>query len=224
MLGRNHGMLGVAAYGASVWYGEHVMHLPALAWKDAVMGVVVAAGTALAPDLDERQSLGGRCNPISDLPIFGGHRTRTHTLAMAALVVLVTLLCERSATATAVLVGFMACTGGSVLSATARKAGALASVPLGAAAGYLAYRYVGAGWWLTAAVALPYLSHLVADWLTRGGVPLLMPFTKHKFSLSLMRTGHLAERLLFTPLILVVAIGASWIAFAPTMQPLMSAR
>ena len=123
MLGYNHGMLGVAAFGACTWYAEHVVHLPALRTGDLAMGVVVAAGAALAPDLDEHESLAGRANPTSDLPIFGGHRTRTHTLMTAALVVLATLACERDRTATAALVGFFARTGGSVLFATARHWG-----------------------------------------------------------------------------------------------------
>ena len=223
MLGYNHGMLGVAAFGASTWYAEHVVHLPALGIGDLAMGVVVAAGSALAPDLDEHESLAGRANPISDLPIFGGHRTRTHTLMTAALVVAVTLLCERDRTATAALVGFFACTGGSVLFATARHWGALVSVPFGLLAGYLSYHYLSAGWWLIAAVALPYLSHLLADSLTVGGVPLLMPFTRRRFSLGLMKTGHLVERAFFTPLIMAAAVVASWVVFRPALQGLTHA-
>ena len=224
MLGYNHGMLGVAAFGASTWYAEHVIHLPALGIGDLAMGVVVAAGSALAPDLDEHESLAGRANPISDLPIFGGHRTRTHTLMTAALVVLVTLLCERDRTATAALVGFFACTGGSVLFATARRGGALVSVPFGVLAGYLSYHYLGAGWWLIAAVAVPYLSHLLADSLTVGGVPLLMPFTRRRFSVGLMKTGHLAERVVFTPLIMVGAVAACWVACEPAIQQVGHSR
>ena len=218
MLGYNHGMLGAAAFGASTWYAEHVVHLPAVGTGDLAMGVVVAAGSALAPDLDEHGSLAGRANPISALPIFGGHRTRTHTLMTAVLVVLVTLLCERDRAATAALVGFFACTGGSVLFATARRGGALVSVPFGVLAGCLSYRYLSAGWWLTAAVAWPYLSHLLADSLTVGGVPLLMPFTRHRFSLGLMKTGHLLERVVVTPLILAAAVAGCWVAFEPGTQ------
>ena len=60
------------------------------------------------------------------------------------------LLCQRDRTAMAVLVGFMACTGSSSLLATVRRAGCFLSVPLGALAGYVSYRYLSAGWWLTA--------------------------------------------------------------------------
>lgn len=222
MLGRNHGMLGVASFGASVWYCEHIMHLGALPLADLSMGLVVAAGAALAPDLDEHESLGGRANPISDLPLFGGHRTRTHTFLAAVVVVVAALACERDRTAMAVFVGFMACTGSSVLFATVRRAGCFLSVPLGALAGYLSYRYMSPGWWLTAAVALPYLSHLGADALTVGGVPLLMPFSKHRFTLGLMKTGHLLERAVFTPLIVLAAGVASWFAFAPSLDHLRS--
>ena len=222
MLGRNHGMLGVAGFGASVWYGEHSLHLHALGLPDLAMGMAVAAGAALAPDLDEHQSLGGRANPISDLPIFGGHRTRTHTLLAAAVVLGLALLCQHVRTAMAVFVGFMACTGSSVLLATVRRAGCFLSVPLGALAGYVSYKYLSAGWWLTAAVALPYLSHLAADAITVGGAPMLMPFSKHRFSLGLMRTGHVMERIVCTPLISISAGAVAWVVLAPDLHGLSS--
>jgi membrane-bound metal-dependent hydrolase YbcI (DUF457 family) len=214
-------MLGIAAFGLSVWYGEHCLHDPLLTGAQVAMGVVVAAGAALAPDLDESRSLGGRANPVSELPVFGGHRTRTHTLLAAALVTAVTLLCERGILATAVLVGFFACMGSAVVSRSMRQAGAFLSVPFGIAAGYLSYHFVHAGWWLTAAIALPYLSHLMADSLTKGGVPWLMPLTKKDFTLGLMKTGHFLEHMFFTPLFVVAAAVASWVAFRPTVQVLV---
>lgn len=130
VLGRNHGLLGVAGFSASVWYCEHIMHLRVLPLADLSMGLVVAAGAALAPDLDEHESLGGRANPISDLPLFGGHRTRAHTVLAVVVVVVAALACQRDRTAMAVFVGFMACTGSSVLFATVRRAGCILSVPL----------------------------------------------------------------------------------------------
>ena len=94
------------------------------------------------------------------------------------------------------------------------------SVPFAVLAGYLSYHYLSAGWWLVAAVALPYLSHLLADSLTHGGVPLLMPFTRRRFTLGLMKTGHLLEHLAFTPLIFMAVVVACWVAFRPTLQGL----
>lgn len=38
-----------------------------------------------------------------------------------------------------------------------------------------------------------YASHLLADMLTRSGVPLVYPLTDYRYSLRLMRTGGLAE-------------------------------
>lgn len=221
MLGRTHGTLGIAAFGLSVYYGEHAQHLHLLSGPQAAMGVVVAAGTALAPDLDEHRSLGGQANPVSLLPVFGGHRTRTHTLLAVVVVTGATLLCERDVLATAVVVGFMACMGGAVVSSRVRHAGAFLSVPFGALAAYMSFRYVHAGWWLTAAVALPYLSHLVADTLTKGGVPWLMPFTKRDFTLGLMKTGHYLEHMFFTPFFGLLAAISCWVAFRPTMQVLL---
>jgi membrane-bound metal-dependent hydrolase YbcI (DUF457 family) len=216
MLGRNHGAIGVAAFCGSALYGEHVLHLTTLTVGQAALGVLVAAGTALAPDLDETESLGGRANPISHLPLFGGHRTRTHTLLAAALVLAATLLCERDVLATAILVGFMATMGGSVFSGRLRYNGAMLSVPFGLLAGFLSYRYVHAGWWLVAAVGPAYLSHLAADSLTKGGVPLLIPLSHHRYTIGLMRTGHLAERILTVPIAAGTAV-LSWVALRPSV-------
>lgn len=42
------------------------------------------------------------------------------------------------------------------------------------------------------------LSHLVADYPTDGGVPLLYPLTRRRFGLRLIRSGSLPEKLLMT--------------------------
>jgi membrane-bound metal-dependent hydrolase YbcI (DUF457 family) len=71
-------------------------------------------------------------------------------------------------------------------------------------------------------VALPYLSHLAADAITVGGVPLLMPFSKHRFSLGLMKTGHAMERLVCTPLISLSAGAVAWVVLEPDLHGLSS--
>jgi hypothetical protein len=94
MLGRNHTAVGVAAFAGAVWVGGHLLGFPAIDAQQAVAGTVVSAGAALAPDLDEAHSSAGRSNPISHLPIFGGHRGRTHCVLAVAAVTVTVLVCQ----------------------------------------------------------------------------------------------------------------------------------
>lgn len=56
-----------------------------------------------------------------------------------------------------------------------------------------------------APLVVGYLSHLAADALTPGGVPLLWPYRKH-FKLGLFRTGSATEYLFTT----LMAVGVVW--------------
>jgi inner membrane protein len=81
----------------------------------------------------------------------------------------------------------------------------------------LAQWNLGASWGLAAAgVGVGYLSHLLGDFATHGGVPWLWPF-KQRFSLPLtFKTGGVFERVLFFAL----GLGAAYLLikrFAPWM-------
>lgn len=219
MLGRKHGGPGIAAFGPSVFYREHVQHLHLLSGPQTAMGVVVAAGTALAPDLNENRSLGGRANPVWLLPVFGGHRTRTHILLAAVAVTAVTLLCERDVLAPAVVVGFMACMGSAVASVPVPPH---RSVPLRSVRGArgvpvlpLRPRRLVAHRRRPAPPASRTSSPTPPP---REGCRWLMPFTKRDFILGLMKTGHFLEQMFFTPLFVVLAAIACWAAFRPTVR------
>lgn len=41
------------------------------------------------------------------------------------------------------------------------------------------------------------ISHVLLDWLTKGGVPILLPFTKSKYSLLKMKSGRFGEKMVF---------------------------
>ena len=219
MLGRNHGAGGVIAWGAGLWVGTTALAEPHLPVLPIAIGTLVAAGSALAPDLDESHSLPSQSNPIAKLPIFGGHRTRTHTVLAVVLVALAAVWCSHSAEASGVLAGFMASMGAAWALARQRHVGLLTGIGAGCAIGWVTATYVQPGWWLVAATALPYLSHLLGDWLTPGGVPLLMPATRHKWSAGLFRTGGAVELLVMTPLLLIAAIGAMWVGVQAAMLP-----
>lgn len=63
--------------------------------------------------------------------------------------------------------------------------------------------------WLVPAIALGYLSHLILDLLTPGGVPLLWPMRK-TISLPLARTGSFIERVVIFPALAVFAGIVFW--------------
>lgn len=48
------------------------------------------------------------------------------------------------------------------------------------------------------------LSHIFLDMLTKGGVPLLYPFSKKKIALTKMKTGSIWETMVFVVLILTL--------------------
>ncbi len=183
------------------------------------MGMAVAAGAALAPDLDEHQSLGGRGQPHLGPAHVWWPPDPDPTLLAAAVVLGLALLCQRDRTAMAVFVGFMARTGGSVALATVRRAGCFLSVPLGALAGYVSHSYLSAGWWTDRGGGPPVLEPPDGGRRNCRRSPLLMPFTKHRFSLGLIKTWHLTERVIFTPLILATLSVATWGALGPSTGP-----
>lgn len=204
MLGRTHTAFGLAAYGGALIAAEHLgvhVTVPQLA-----AGTVVAAGSALAPDLDEAGSTPGRALPLSHLPIFGGHRTRTHTIAAVVTIGLAAVICSHWVDATAALSALMATMGATWASSFVRRHGALVALAAGSVLGVVVAKVVGDGAWLVLAVPLPYLSHLLGDAMTPGGVPLFMPGLDCKWSLNLFRTGKTAERALISPLVTVLAI------------------
>jgi len=63
---------------------------------------------------------------------------------------------------------------------------------------------------LAAAFAAGYLSHLLADCLTKGGVPLFWP-APVRFGLKLIRTGSIAEWALLV--VTLYALGTGWEEF-----------
>lgn len=219
MLGRNHGSIGLATYG--VVLAVAAAHgAPPLSLPQEVVGGLTAVGASLAPDLDEDESTPGRAVPISAvLPIFGGHRTRTHTLAAVVLVAILAWVdvALHYRMVTAVTVGVACAMGAAWAFSGVRQAGVVGGVLVGVAAGWVDYHWVTTGWWLLAALPLPYLSHLLADAMTKGGVPFLMPMSDRRFALGLFRVGHWFEKVVVTPLATLAAALAVWMAVRPSL-------
>lgn len=211
LIGTNHAGVGLAAFAGAVWAGTHYGHLGALSPAEAGMGLLVAAGAALAPDLDEKHSISGHANPISRLPIFGGHRQRTHCLLAVVLVAGITAACDLNHIAAGVLVGIMSIGGAAVLSRAYGRLGAFGSCMVGLGAAYATYRWVPLGWWLYAAIVAPYFSHLIAD--QPWQLPLFLPFSKRRSKFALWRVGSEFERVIVRTVVWVGAVVSLYEAF-----------
>lgn len=64
--------------------------------------------------------------------------------------------------------------------------------------------------WFTAAVGAGTVLHLVADLLTKGGLPVLWPW-QHRFALGWFRTGHVVERMVVAPVLVFATCWAVWV-------------
>ena len=194
-----------AICGAAGWLAVAPAVAPAMTSTELATSTVVAAGAALAPDIDHPGSTVSRSfGPVSRLAstgvsaAAGGHRMLTHSLAFVALV-------------GAVAWGSTAWWGASA-------AALWASIPVAVAIPLLARRLpvfissstgamiaVALWWaihnevlaydsWLVPALTVGVLLHTVpGDLLTPSGVPLLAPFSRRRFAIPLFRTGSPAE-------------------------------
>lgn len=66
-------------------------------------------------------------------------------------------------------------------------------------------------------VAFGYLIHLAGDLLTVEGIPLLSPFSKHKVSLNLFRTGAAME-FAFSGVLLIYAVVHGWVLLPDSVK------
>lgn len=198
MLGVSHaatGLLVGAVLGAAV--GAHPV--------DVVVCAAVGAGAALLPDLDEPGSTVGRSlgavtrgvsgvlrsvssrvyratatsYELGDSRSDGGHRYLTHTvpavLGFGAVAWGVAVL---GWVGLGVVVFAMAALGlGCVAREFGRKAVQAAGLAAAAVAGAAVVLGSVPGWLVACVVSVGALTHVLGDWLTRSGVPLLWPLT-----------------------------------------------
>ena len=208
MLGRNH-----AVYAAAAWMGAYPMVAERVGIVDAsdpvilITTTIVAAGAGVLPDLDHPDSrVSNVYGPLSWImskvinSASGGHRVGTHTLLCAVLVGLATwsvrLWPEPYGAATAaVACGFCATIGLALVGPSlGLRMPAVADLALGAAVGlfvWFQYDKLVGGLWVLAAGGV--IVHVLCDAVTKGGVPLLLPFTRRHFKLGLFRVGGTGE-------------------------------
>lgn len=226
MNGANHAMSGLAAYGAALIVGSTTFEQTLPAPGTIVLGSVVAVGAALAADIDEKSSKASQAADGfgSVLRLFTGpHRTRTHwpLVAIPALTAWCWALINffGAGWAFAVTCGLLVAIGwpfatAAVLPRRNEKFVAAFSVPAGAAlAWWMATRGIEPGWWLYAAVPVPYFVHLLGDTPTPAGIAWFGPFSKRPVSAKLFRSGGTFELAVISPLLTLAVAWVTWRLF-----------
>lgn len=209
MLGRNHAVSSAAAWAASAPF------LP-LAGIDPISdpllyasSIVLAGGAGVVPDLDHpdarpSSAFGIVSRLVSRLTAkaAGGHRKLTHSLPFAGGLGLATwgmVSLPFGNWAAGILVWGMVVFSLSLLGPSLGfRPPPLLVMIAGAALGW-AVAAIDIPLTHSVRAALPFVLgmgcvfHTLGDWLTRGGVPLLYPFTKKRWAAGLFRTGSGAE-------------------------------
>jgi membrane-bound metal-dependent hydrolase YbcI (DUF457 family) len=191
MMGRSHVVIAGAGYLTVAALAPGA--LGHLAPGQLAAGGVCACGASLLPDLDcPGSSIARALGPVSDLLarlvslIAGGHRRGTHSLLawVAVSGALALALHGRYGLAVALIVCVLA---GALMLHVISGAGAVvcAVVALGAGVG-LVFGVGSVSRWMPAAVLVGYGSHLLGDFVTVRGVPLLWPLSNCRQSLALI--------------------------------------
>lgn len=191
MMGTSH-----AASGAAAWLALTATSIPALGVYElspgtVLLGVGVAAGAALLPDADHHNATIAHSVPVAGRiaagavgALSGGHRKGMHSLLAVVLVIFGMLYLGRLSwqpdgwdVAIALGPGIAA---GACVTFASKVLKIVRSWPLawvlGGAFGLLvAFLSSEQTSWLPWAIGAGYLTHILGDMLTAGGVPLLWP-------------------------------------------------
>ncbi|MGO1851793.1 MAG: metal-dependent hydrolase [Microbacteriaceae bacterium] len=190
MMGGSHAITGAAAWVAVTATAPGALGIMPLDPLGVGVGAVVCAGAALLPDADHPSATIAQSIPVigkvganAISGMVGGHRHGTHSLLAVPVIVFLAWLLQFAV----VDVGWWhqpvpvgAGLAAVALSAFAAKAVRLvrrwpqawaASVAVGAVVALF-----GSAEWVPAAVVLGFVVHLLGDFITVGGLPLLWPW------------------------------------------------
>jgi len=215
--------------GASSWLAAQTLAAPltgaALDARERACGAVVAAGAALLCDVDTPDSwLANALGPVTRTAarligrVFGGHRRGTHSLLFCAAIAAlsaVTLargelvhISARWTLTVGQLAALAIAYGAASLSVACllRLRGARAAIVTAALVAVAASTTPPAAF-VSAAVTIGSVSHLVADVLTPEGIQPFWPFSARRVSLRVIRrTGDGRETLLVLATALITAV------------------
>ncbi len=217
MMGRTHAASGlaVAAFVATV------TNAPPL---DALALFIGVPGFALLPDIDHPKSLAGRSlGGLSGIPgRLLRHRRETHSFFGVSVFTALTAVAVWAGDHWAALAWLWFIVA--VASLSALRAFGLTTrrsvwLPVAALVG-ATYVAANASWTLPVAVATGMLIHIFGDVVTRGGCPLLWPFTSRRFQLNWFRTNSPVETLFLWAFVVISFIGiGSYAAVAYATLP-----
>jgi membrane-bound metal-dependent hydrolase YbcI (DUF457 family) len=186
-----------------------------LAPAQVAVAAGLAAGGALLPDLDQPGSTISRSlGPVTEAlahvvhRLSGGHRRGTHALVFPPLVfALATILLgiHPAALAPLLLVAFALVLRHGFPRGMARH-GALVVAGGALAATVATIAWVPLGCFVPAALAAGCLEHSLADALTSGGVPFLLPLSARQLSLPLIRRTGSGVELALTGIVSIAAV------------------
>ena len=216
MMGRSHALSAAAAW---IWVA------PAFG-VDTEMTLagssLLAAGAGVLPDLDHPDAYPSRqfgllSRGVSKLVrgASGGHRQGTHSLLFAVFVGGLLWAADYwsigsqggLAITSAVLAAFIATVGVSLTAPSfGVRASPLAAMAAGGALGYWVWTQAPVEWMpplLTIGIGV----HILGDWLTKSGVPLLAPIIDRRWAAGLFRTGGRAEGFLAVGFLAAALLG-----------------
>lgn len=211
MMGRTHALTGYAA-GIGATYAV-TLSVPA-----AIVGTVLCAGAALVPDIDHKEAtITKTFGPVTRLlsvlvrKISGGHRYGTHSalgiMAIGAMAQYGVMYRHTSVPAQVILIVLMclAFAGPIRLLRIPGWIDDLAPIPV--VIGIVCFTSVPLDV-VPPALMLGCAIHVLGDVVTKGGCPLLWPFSLKRFKLDLFKTNGITERYVVIPVvILAIFIG-----------------
>ncbi|MFE6746481.1 metal-dependent hydrolase [Kitasatospora purpeofusca] len=231
MMGQSHAISGALVYAATASFLPEKVFGTVPGPSEILVGTLLCAGAALLPDVDHQDATPAHLlGPVSRAlcrlvgRLCGGHRHATHSLLFVALTGAgtwagVTRLGDGFTHALTFVLLFLA---GRALHLHPPGHGPtawLTSVGLAAIGTASVAAWVpGIAAWLPYTVGLGALTHVLGDFLTRRGVPLLWPL-RRRFELPLIRrTGGKLETRLFVPVMTVATVAALWwTVFSPLL-------
>ena len=208
-MGRNHAVSTAAGWAALGPTIPLVGLEPAADPLLYAASIVLAGGAGVIPDLDHPDArpaaafgLVSRLVSRLTAKAAGGHRKLTHSVPFALGLggaVWAAGLLSFGNWISGVLVWGMAVFSGSLLGPSLGfRPSPVLLMAGGAAAGWAVAAIdvpltAGIRWALPFVIGAGCLLHILGDWLTKGGVPLLLPFSKKRWAAGLFRTGSGAE-------------------------------
>jgi membrane-bound metal-dependent hydrolase YbcI (DUF457 family) len=215
VIGRTHATSGAVAVLAVVpLLRQHGVTVDG--WAVPV-AAVVAAGSAMLPDLDHAsgtiaRSVGPLTTVLARAVGFctGGHRNGTHSLlGLGAFTGLGVLAADAGGIALGLYLAFLFAIASAAMHVSLVKVPVLHTVVclvVGAAltrgARFDSFSPAVVPW----AVGIGTTAHLVGDMATVQGCPLFWPFWKHRFNYASLSTNHFTERFVVGPALTFVAI------------------